>query len=157
MTDRLPSHLAAIERRLARRTPADPPAALRSRILMAVDDAAETVPATPSRQSASMQFAFRQSAHADSLASPYVVAGTVLAMSVLLLPLVTMAVATPRLDGSPPRMLSFVERARLAGITIDSTPTPARAPGPLKPLPDRRPRAFDARALLERTLLQGDL
>ena len=153
MTDRLPSHLAAVERRLARRAPAAPPAALRSRILMAVDDAAETVPATPYRQ-----FAFRQSAHADPLASPHVVAGTVLAMSVLLLlPLVAMAVAAPWLDRSPPRMLSFVERARLAGITIDSTPTPARAPGPLKPLPDRRPRAFDARALLERTLLQGDL
>ena len=145
-------HLAAVERRLARRTPADPPATLRSRILMTVDDAAETVPATPSRQ-----FASRQSAHTDSLASSHVVAGTVLAMSMLLLPLVAMAVAAPRLDRSPPRMLSFVERARLAGIMIDSTPAPARAPGPLKPLPDRKPRAFDARALLERTLLQGDL
>ncbi len=135
-------HLAAVERRLARRTPADPPATLRSRIL-------EMVPATKSGQPA----------HADSLSSPYLVAGTILilALSVLLLPLVTMAVAAPRLDRSPPRMLSFVERARLAGITIDSTPAPARDPGPLKPLTDRRPREFGARALLERTLLQGDL
>jgi len=87
------------------------------------------------------------------------VAGTIsiLALSVLLLPLVAMAFGSARLDRSPPRMLSFAERARLAGITIDSTPAPARDPGPLKPLTDRRPREFGARALLERTLLQGDL
>lgn len=136
--------LAAVERRLARRTPADPPATLRSRIL-------EMVPATKSGQSA----------HADSLSSPYLVAGTIsisiLALSVLLLPLVAMAIAAPQLDRSPPRMLSFAERARLAGITIDSTPAPARDSGPLKPLTDRRPRGFGARALLERTLLHGDL
>lgn len=133
-------HLAAVERRLARRAPADPPAALRHRIL-------EMVPGTESRHSA----------RADSLSSPYLVAASILAMSVLLLPLVAMAVGTARLDRAPPRMLSFVERARLAGITIDSTLAPARDPGPLKPPADRRPRAFDARALLERTLLQGDL
>ena len=135
-------HLAAVERRLARRPPADPPATLRSRIL-------EMVPATKSGQSA----------HADSLSSPYLVAGTIsiLALSVLLLPLVAMAIAAPQLDRSPPRMLSFAERARLAGITIDSTPAPARDSGPLKPLTDRRPREFGARALLERRLLHGDL
>jgi hypothetical protein len=87
------------------------------------------------------------------------VAGTIsiLALSVLLLPLVAMAIAAPQLDRSPPRMLSFAERARLAGITIDSTPAPARDSGPLKPLTDRRPREFGARALLERRLLHGDL
>lgn len=148
-TPNLGPHLAAVERRLARRTPADPPATLRSRILMAVDDAAEMVPASASRQSAKT----------DSLSSPYFVAGTIsiLALSVLLLPLVAIAIAAPQLDRSPPRMLSFAERARLAGITIDSTPAPARDSGPLKPLTDRRPREFGARALLERTLLHGDL
>jgi len=136
LSPNLGPHLAAVERRLARRAPADPPAALRTRILEM-----EMVPAT------------------TSVSSPYLMAGTILilAMSVLLLPLMAMAVAAPQFDRSPPRMLSFVERARLAGITIDSTPVPTRDRGPLKPLPDRRPRAFDARALLERTLLQGDL
>lgn len=145
-------HLAAVERRLARRTPADPPAALRSRILMAVDDAAETVPATESYVAAG-------SIVDDDVRIPgwAWAAATVLGL-VLTVPVVA---GMEALRSSAP---TLADRLRSAGLIDESLvaalaapPRPAVAADrdwPAAPVEPPRPlsHARELRRLLEETL-----
>ena len=149
MNDRLPPHLAAVERRLAQRTPADPPAALRSRIL-------EMVPATKSGQAT----------HDDSPSSPDLVAGTIIpgwawaAAAVLCLVLTLPVVAgmeALRATAAP----RFAAQLRAAGVAdepllplVAHGPRPDAAIAPVQPERNTVPRRFQSRAIELQRLLE---
>jgi len=160
MTDRVPPHLAAIERRLERATSPAPTPNLRRRVLAAVDDVLhEKVPATTSGQIA----------QGDRLSSPDLVAGTFLpgwawaAAAVLGIVLTVPVVAgmeALRLREPPTRAAQL----RAAGVADESLlalvahgPRPDAAIAPVQPERNTVPRRFESRVIELQRLLEETL
>jgi hypothetical protein len=157
--------LAAVERRLERAVAAEPPPALRQRVLMAVDDVlAEKVTATKSANSAQSGaaacpdlVAVTFSGDADVSIPGWAYATAAAVGLAFTLPLMN-AVAAPGRAARP----ALVERLQAAGVVVDDLLALATAPpaaaGPLRSEPDHprlvhpARRLIDARALLEEHL-----
>lgn len=160
MTDRVPPHLAAVERRLERAMPPTTAPNLRRRVLAAVDDILhEKVPATESGQSA----------QGDRRTSPDLVAGTFLpgwawaAAAVLGIMLTVPVVAgMEALRLREPRTLTA--QLRVAGVAdeavlalVDRAPRPDAAVVTVQPARNGLVRRTDSRAIELQRLLEETL
>jgi hypothetical protein len=152
MTERLDARLAALERRLERVAPTAAPPGLRRRVLSAVEETVDTVPATESRW-------FWQS---PSLFSRDLVAGTVFVSAVAAAIAVVAFSASIISNSRAP--LTLDERVRLtrvggddvlATLTADArTTAPALRPRRIDDIPAPRDtlRALDAQRILQEPL-----
>jgi hypothetical protein len=152
MTERLDARLVALERRLERASPTAVPPGLRRRVLFAVEETVDTVPATESRW-------FWQS---PSLFSRDLVAGTVFVSAVAAAIAVVAFSASIISNSRTP--LTLDERVRLtrvrgddvlATLTADArTTAPALRPRRIDDIPAPRDtlRALDAQRILQEPL-----
>lgn len=152
MTERLDARLAALERHLERVVPTAAPPGLRRRVLSAVEETVDTVPATESRW-------FWQS---PSLFSQDLVAGTVF-VSAVAAAIAVMAFSASIISNSR-APLTLDERVRLtrvggddvlATLTADArTTAPALRPRRIDDIPAPRDtlRALDAQRILQEPL-----
>lgn len=152
MTERLDARLAALERHLERVAPTAAPPGLRRRVLSAVEETVDTVPATESRW-------FWQS---PSLFSRDLVAGTVFVSAVAAAIAVVAFSASILSNSRAP--LTLDERVRLtrvggddvlATLTADArTTAPALRPRRIDDIPAPRDtlRALDAQRILQEPL-----
>lgn len=152
MTERLDARLAALERHLERVAPTAAPPGLRRRVLSAVEETVDTVPATESRW-------FWQS---PSLLSRDLVAGTVFVSAVAAAIAVVAFSASIISNSRAP--LTLDERVRLtrvgdddvlATLTADArTTAPASRPRRIDDIPAPRDtlRALDAQRILQEPL-----
>jgi hypothetical protein len=152
MTERLDARLAALERRLERASPAVAPPGLRRRVLSAVEETVDTVPATESRW-------FWQSA---SLFSRDLVAGTVFVSAVAAAIAVVAFSASIVLNSRAP--LTLDERVRLTRVVGDDvlatltaaarTTEPSLRPRRIDDIPAPRGtlRVLDAQRILQEPL-----
>jgi hypothetical protein len=154
MTERLDARLAALERRLERASPAAAPPGLRRRVLSAVEETVDTVPATESRW-------FWQS---PPLFSRDLVAGTVFVSAVAAA--IAVVVFSASIISNSRAPLTLDERVRLtltrvgggdvlATLTADArTTTPALRPRRIDDIPAPRDtlRALDAQRILQEPL-----
>ena len=154
MTSLFDPKLSAVERMLTDRTLQPPPPALRSRVLVAVNEvlAQKTVPGTKYGQAAQP--------HTPEYAD--LVPGTVLmgtALSLLIIAMLSSEVASRRIGGTTERpLLSFAQRAEAAGIALDVIPPSAVQLASDLPYDTEIPRHRDPFHVLDtRSFLQGDL
>lgn len=141
---------AAVERLLANRSRHAPPPELRARVLAAVDDVLQKVPAIKSGEHGVK----------ESRSFPDVVAGTFwTALSIVLV--VTLSSAGAWQHGDPSAdhpLLSFAQRAEAAGIVLDLDPPAARRLASAQPHPAASPRRGDFLHVLDaHRLLKGAL
>jgi len=151
MTERLDARLAALERRLERASPAVAPPGLRRRVLSAVEETVDTVPATESRW-------FWQS---PSLFSRDLVAGTVLVFVAAGIAVVAFSVSV---ISNAPMPLTLDERVRLTRVVGDDvlatltaaarTTAPGLRPRRIDDIPAPRGtlRVLDAQRILQEPL-----
>jgi hypothetical protein len=160
MTDRVPPHLAAIERRLERAARPTPAPNLRRRALAAIDDVLqEKVPVAKSRQSA----------QGNCLPSPDVVAGTFLpGWAWAAAAALGIALTVPVVAGMEARRLreptTLAAQLRAAGVADESLlalvahgPRPHAAIAPVQPERNTVPRRFESRVIERQRLLEETL
>jgi hypothetical protein len=152
MTERLDARLAALQRHLERVAPTAAPPGLRRRVLSAVEETVDTVPATESRW-------FWQS---PSLFSRDLVAGTVFVSAVATA--ITVVAFSASIISNSRAPLTLDERVRLtrvggddvlATLTADArTTAPALRPRRIDDIPAPRDtlRALDAQRILQEPL-----
>ena len=156
MTDRVPPHLAAIERRLERAARPTPAPNLRGRALRAVDEVLhEKVPATKSGQST----------QGNCLTSPDLVAGTFMWAAAVVLGI---ALTVPVVAGmealrlrEPPTRAAQLRAAGVAdeaGLAlVDRAPRPDAAVVPVSPERVAASRLLESRVIELQRLLEETL
>lgn len=158
MTSPCDRELSAVERMLAHRTLQPPPPEFRTRVLAAVDDVlekkvpAKMVPATRSGQAANRY----PPEYADLMAGTFLM-GT--ALSLLIIAILSGEAASRRIgDTTERQLLSFAQRAKAAGITLDVKPPSTVQLAGGQPYDTAVPQQRDTLQVLDtRSFLQGDL
>jgi hypothetical protein len=151
MTERLDAHLAALERRLERASPAAAPPGLRRRVLSAVEETVDTVPATESRWFWQSPSLFSR----DLVAATVFVSAVAAAIAVVAFSASAISTSTVPLTLDDRVRLTCVGDHVLATLTADARTTDlVLRPRRMDDIPAPRDtlRALDAQRILQEPL-----